>query len=451
MIESLSALVLIASYGMSPIACSPAPSPEPVSVLVITMDTTRSDVLFPGGDGVSPMPHIARLAGESTVFTHAFTQTNVTNPSHVSLFTGLRAKSHGVFDNRTAIPASIETVPERFKKAGFFTAAFPAVPHLSDVPRWRGFDHFQPAERELKADEVTSRVLRWSASHALTMPVFVWVHYYDPHAPYVPPARIVKRYYRGDPFQGHGPRLIDHRFFRDHPTASSLADWIGDVRDPAYPRALYRGEVAFVDQEIGRLLDVFERRFDPLLVVLTADHGESIDEHGIFFSHEGLYQTQIHIPLIIRLPRRRTARVVDAPVSLLDIAPTLEAMFNLPSSRGREGASLLPWLEGRKPSLSRPRRLIVEHAHNHEAALIDGDWKLIWPVEDGILYLPNHPLLFNLSDDPREEHDLSSDRKDVVARMKKRLEPWIRLGQVQPRALERREAEDKLRALGYAR
>ena len=429
------------------------PGPGSLNVLLITLDTTRSDYVSPFGAEPRITPRLQELASRSCVFTNAVAETNITNPSHLSIMSGLRAIEHGVLSNRVPMPESVDTLAEAMRRQGYRTAGFPAVRHIGPEVGWRGFDLLASVEETVPAAENTDRAAAWLRDHGGD-PFFLWVHYFDPHSLYQPPAEIAARFYKGEPEAGDGPPIGRREFFdRLKAGGAALRQWLGETRDPEFPRAMYAAEIHYADREIGRLLDGLEARglADDTLVVVVADHGESLGEHGIFYSHLGIYEQQLRIPLIVRVPGLKPSRT-EALVSVLDLAPTISELTGVRLRHRCSGLSLVPLLEGEAGAAFAARTAFVhQNAHNYSVAVREGPWKLIWPVAREHALLSSRPELYHLEDDPGERVDLAAKEPGRVAALRRHLEPWIELGEVEPGTglhLDD-EALEQLRALGY--
>lgn len=307
----LSALV-IAVGAAEPPRSRPGPS-----VLLVTLDTTRADHLGCYGAPFASTPNLDALAREGARFDFALAPTPLTLPSHCSLMTGLVPRRHGVRDNaRFRLPPGIPVLAERLRAAGYRTAAYVSSAVLDRIGGLdRGFDLYDDTVRagdrrafnyeERAANQTTGAALRGLAR--LEPPFFLWVHYFDPHLPYVPP----------DPFRAR---------FSDRP---------------------YDGEIAFTDSELGRLLEAARRRAPSLLVVVAGDHGESLGDHGEAAHGVFLYQATQRVPLLLAGPAvPRGAVIREGPVGLVDVAPTILDLLGLPPIEGGDGRSLAPLLRG---------------------------------------------------------------------------------------------------------
>jgi len=400
-----------------------------MNVLLVTLDTTRADVLSCLGGRPRLTVQIDRLAERGTLFEQAYSVANTTNPSHLSILTGQRLIEHGVLNNETPIPRTLVTLPGLFQDEGYRTAAFVSAIHLEEAG-WPGFDEIHgPQQLERNAAHLVDPVVEWVREEGVgARPFFLWAHFFDPHMIYEPPTVLARRFYKGDPAAGDGPRLSENKAFYRWRRVPRLMSWLAGIRDPDYPKAMYEAEVQYMDRQIGRLLEALDELGlrERTVVVLVADHGESLGEHGIYYDHLGLYEASLHVPLVLVVPGLAEGVRVGAPVSTLDLAPTLRELFGLAASDGG-GVSLVPWLSGQGLSgqaLDVERALVFEAAYHNQVAVRSGRWKLIWPLRrTGAL--PGEPELFDLSRDPGELEDVFEQHPDVVARLRPMLERWF--------------------------
>ena len=304
-------------------ACSSTPAPTPgANVLLVTLDTVRADALGAYGSA-TPTPHLDRLAREGARFDNAYTVTPLTIPAHASVFTGLLPPRHGVRDNgESYLGAEAATLAEALQGAGYATMASVGAEVTSH--HWgfaQGFDAFfdemGPAGSgarkwrvERRADAVVRDAAAWLRPRAEgETPWFAWVHLFDAHDPYRPP----------EPFA------------------------------TTYAATPYAGEVAWVDTQVGALLDAVGPALADTWVVVVSDHGESLGEHGEATHGVLLYEGATRIPFLVRPPSGRGA-TVSAPVSLVDVMPTVLAAVGLPVPVGLDGRDLLPLLGGAPPA-----------------------------------------------------------------------------------------------------
>src|SRR4030095_524242 len=184
--------VLAVAAGGAATACRPADLRP--NVVIVTLDTTRADALSCLGGRAGNTPHLDALAARSALFTHAYSDSNVTNPSHVSIMTGLHAIDHGVMNHLTPIPGPVETLSEVFLRAGYATGGFVSSRHVGPDLGWPGFEVLPQLGSERTAGETTDLALAWLQGVS-GRPFFLWVHYWDPHMQYEPPPALAPPLY----------------------------------------------------------------------------------------------------------------------------------------------------------------------------------------------------------------------------------------------------------------
>jgi len=378
--------------------------PEPINVLLITLDTTRADRLGCYGYARGETPSLDRLAAEGVRFAQAFTPVPLTLPAHATMLTGLLPPEHGLRDNDGRMDAGIPILSEALRTRGYRTAAFLASTVLD--ARYgldRGFEVYseaRPPEKDITADDVCSRALAWLADQA-NAPFFCWVHFYDPHDPYVPP----------EPYRSRHPP--------------------------------YDGEIAFMDREIGRLLDFLERRNleRRTLVIACGDHGEALGQHDELTHGLFLYGETMRVPLILRLSGGIPKGVSNRMVPLSDIPATV--------------ADVLRWREhafgGR--SLLAPDRTDVRcygetlysfnlHRWTPLYSLTTRRWKYIEAPE---------PELYDRIADARETSNVLQANPVIAADLRRELERRRNAmrGPAAHRVSIDRATRERLRSLGY--
>ncbi|HXO20871.1 MAG TPA: sulfatase [Thermoanaerobaculia bacterium] len=433
-------LVAWGPVGVSAFAAG-APHPRP-NVLFILVDTLRRDRLTPYGYGRDTSPEIARrLAAPGTVVEEAYSQAPWTLPSVVSFMTGrYPGELLGADLASYGVPAGIEVMSERLGKLGYETGAFLANPALHAGAGFeRGFRTFYapPADVEWirkHADSLNVHALPWLAGHR-DRPFFLYVHYVDPHDPYENPEIVNGRSPFLPGYQGPVTGEWVHGIYTGR---RQLPD---PARDLPQINALYDSEVHYVDRYIGQLLAALPREvLRDTLVVLTADHGEEIDDHGGWKHGQTLYDEQIHVPLIFRWDGHvRAGKRLAGTVRLLDLLPTISAAAGGRPDPAWQGIDLLPALTAEGAGASLPERPAFSHGLAGgplRAAAVLGREKLILfnreepfqPADDLQAYLWRKDLgrmerveLYDLGSDPGEHRNLAAQRPEDVAR----LEPLI--------------------------
>ena len=383
-------------------------SPERPNVLLICVDTLRADRVGARRDAGPLTPLVDAWTVNAAVFEHAFSAAPWTLPAFASLFTSQDPSEHGaggrVGDFRGLSP-DIPTVQERFRDAGYATAAIVNVDFLSPpfgvVRGFREVDAraYEDNENLRGAGATTDAALAWIGSHEEDA-FLLLVHYFDPHAEYRPPREFRERFAAPEDRTNDGFRFGARQEVVGHRTGRSK------LRPDSIARAekLYDGEVAYVDREIGRLLDGLSKLSleASTLVVFTADHGEEFLDHGDWEHGHTLYDELLHVPLAFVQPGRVAPKRFAEAVSHLDVAPTLLAWCGLPPCPSFRGRDLSKALAG-SGSMPAPAPMIAfgNFWGPPLSALRRDEQKLV-----------RHPdgrrELYRWSTDPREGRDLSS-------------------------------------------
>jgi arylsulfatase A-like enzyme/Flp pilus assembly protein TadD len=411
-------------------AAAGAPAPAATNVVLITLDTLRSDRLGCYGSDKVATPNIDAFAAEGVRFTDAASTVPLTLPAHVSIMTGLYPPAHGVRENvGYVLDERIPTLAELLRKGGWATGGFVSAFVLDH--QWgigRGFDRYFD-DFDLRGVEVAgaanmgavqrdgaetvAAATRWLDEKPAGRPFFLWLHLYDCHEPYTPK----------EPFRSQ------------------------------YPGRPYDGEVAYTDSLVGEFRAALEKRglLDGSLVVITSDHGEGLGDHGEDFHGFFVYDTTVHVALIVKLPARADAgRVVDESVSHVDLLPTILALVGVPPPENVQGRSLVPLIAGQDVQWDRP--VYSESLY----ALLHYGWAPLRAIRTDRLKLIDAPRaeLYDLAKDPGELsnlHDREPDRAEALTAalddLRHRIESGEQPGSAKPDIDEQTLA--KLRSLGY--
>ncbi|MBN1961820.1 MAG: sulfatase [Deltaproteobacteria bacterium] len=439
----------------------PSGQPSPLGVILITVDTMRADYLSSYGHTHVLTPNFDRLASGGVLFSQAFSQTTTTTPSHSSIMTSLYLQDHNVYSNFEALGTAPRTLAEILAGRGYATYAIVNMQHLNPEISGldQGFATFVKSTSTRRAGETIDNFLSWLDTLG-EKHFFAWLHLADVHTPYSPPAPYDNMYYdkdESDPTK-HSLQRIWHLLpenMSDHPCFRA---WLDGVTDLDWVLAQYQGAVTYVDDEIGRLIETLHERrlLEQTALVLTADHGESLGEHGMYFVHTGLYETTSHIPLIFYFPGSgRQGIAVNEVVESIDIYPTILEYLDLPIPRGIRGRSLWPLIRGEVPP---PHIAMIEHAGRNLVALRSDRYKYIKHLRT-LHIQPSYPFiqgkeeLYDLKSDPQERFDIASQspeilrvfRRDLASRRNKQL------GLATGKAELTRETIEVLRSLGYVR
>jgi choline-sulfatase len=421
----LIALALV-SCGRTPPGRTPTETSaplRPLNLVVVTIDTLRADHVHCYGYERIETPTLDRLAGQGTLFEHAFAQVPLTPPSHASIFTGTYPTVHHVRNTGGFIlDPSSRTLAKILQEQGWDTAAFLGAAVLKKAFGLnQGFAVYDdqmppepaggglPVEAQRRAGEVVDRAITWLNAQS-GKPFFVWLHLYDPHAPYDPPPPFRQKY-------------------RDR---------------------LYDGEIAYTDRELGRFLTALDKKSPPenTIVVVLADHGESLGEHGEYTHGVFLYDSTLHVPLILRAPGVQKGIRVSRQVRTIDVLPTTLDLMGARPPAACQGASLLPLLSGKSVAeTSSYAETLFPKITMHWAelrAIRTGRWKYIRAPK---------AELYDLEQDPGEKNNVLAAHPDEYRALERKLVTISQVGQgqtekVQANHMDRRTM-DELKSLGY--
>jgi arylsulfatase A-like enzyme len=359
------------------------------NIVLITLDTVRSDYLGCYGSSWVKTPNLDAFAEKGVLFNEATCLIPATLTSHTSLLTSLYPRKSGVRFGSFVVPEEVTTLAERLSDQGYQTAAFLSAAVLEKKYGLnQGFAVYDdgplhPFERS--AEEINEKVFDWlETRHDPKKPAFLWIHYYDAHTPYHPPAPWDKEY---DPdYQGKLTGASSDI------TQLLVARGIGaTTEDLNHLRALYAGEISALDERVGELFRKLDSTLKPenTLTAVLSDHGEMLGEHHKFFHGEDLYDPALLVPFILTYPGKIPAgRVVEEFVSLLDFAPTVLSLAVLPPLEGAEGADLSPWILEESPPESRRLNAFLE---SEEPFLNEGD-KVLGARTDRWKYIDNRAM-----------------------------------------------------------
>jgi arylsulfatase A-like enzyme/thioredoxin-like negative regulator of GroEL len=395
-------LFLLVLLGASTFVRAEAPN-----IIFITVDTTRADRMGFLGCRKGLTPNLDTLARQGVVFEKAYSQAPLTPVSHATIFTGTYPQFHTVTDFGHPLPALLPFVPEILQKSGYHTAAFIGSlildPKANMAPGFdRGFDFFDagfhpkrgPNESryqsvERRAGDVVGHAMRWMETNKnRKTPFFIWIHLYDPHAPYDPPAPFDKR-------------------FTD----------------------LYDGEIAYADSALGQLFSYLRQQglYDHALITMMSDHGESLGAHGESMHGIFLYDETIRVPLLFKLPGKLLAgRRVGARVRLVDVAPTLLSMLSVPLPPTFQGESLVPLMKalpgksGQTAAADLPAYAETDYPHRAFG------WSSIRSMRTGKYLFVRAPRreLYDQSRDQGAEHNLAAASPAVTDTLQAQLDQF---------------------------
>ncbi len=440
------------------------------NVLLVTVDTLRARQLGCYGYARDTSPAIDRLAREGVRLTDVRTVSTQTDPSHATMFTGLFPTHHGLLRNGWQFPERNVTLAETLRAARYQTFAAISVQHLSSYfgfvqgtetfrntspydrfylySRWNHSSFSIPIlsrsvaierilDRRLvpsfrRGEHASNDFLSWLARYDGQAPFYAWVHLFDPHSPYDPPAGWAERFEQLPP-------ALDQGFVWDEGARKRFDQ--------------YDGEVAYTDSQVGRMVNAIDARGlgKKTLIVILSDHGESLGERGSMGHNGKSYAEALQVPWIMRLPGYIPAgEVLDVPASTVDVMPTILALLGVSGPGPFDGLVLpIPVPELRDTVLT-PRPILARTetwSDELHLAAVDGDFKSLESrrVSSGDIFAA--PELYDLAKDPRELHDLARSEPDRLARVRETLAPMLIAVEGQGPVDE--QTKGVLRALGY--
>jgi arylsulfatase A-like enzyme len=481
--------------GLMLIARTPAieaNAPATPNLVLITIDTLRADYLGSYGNSFINTPRIDSLAEQGVLFENVIAPMPLTNPSHTSILTGLYPANHGVISNKPIPMAShVQSLPEILSTYGYKNAAFVSgYPLGKEIAALR--DDFEvygddrslypkipaAAHRNTLTRNIKTLLRGWFGTNRLgtgfsraagqTINVvedwldlnwqsrfFLWVHLYDPHEAYIPPPPYDRMYdpdYAG-PVNGRWEALSREEQERI----------LENPDDIEHMKALYAGEVSYVDEQVGHLLDELEKHglTDQTLVVFTADHGECLTEHNVYFGHSAcLSDAALKVPLIIRFPDGEGSKSrVPGLMELTDVFPTILEYLEIPVPDGVDGKSSMGTLRG--PSHGADEVIAISAIFEDTVAsgkraisVRTQDYKYIWNSvfwADMIL-IPESEEFYDLANDPQETINLYTHNNEKAASYRKiaaqYLDEWSSLRSAKEVEISQQDVE-ALRSLGY--
>ncbi len=409
------------------------------NVLLIGIDTLRASNLSAYGYPRVTSPFMDKMAREGILFKNCLAPAIPTHPGWTTILSGTHPLKHGIVSHmgHHTLGPEVPWFPEILRENGYYTIA------VDNLKLWftRGFDEYIDSGKtnkeglgglideigDITAEKVNSlAIAKLNELNALNKkgkPFFMFLHYWDTHVPYAPPEPFKSLYYEGDEksplYRGiEKVKIMSPLWFQ-------FREWLKDVRDDEYVRAMYDSEINYVDAAIKDLIYNMENKglFENTLIVITSDHGESLGEHDVFFDHQTVYNHDIHVPLIFsNVPAKFRKTIVLDHCDHSDIAPTILEMIGLKREKKMTGHSLLAHINQkkvrRKKADERPFLSIV-NTWNSKIAIIVGRYKLITTMKDYDLYgkPPGYVELYDLILDPNETVNIAKPNEKIVKKL----------------------------------
>ncbi|UCF81408.1 MAG: sulfatase [Acidobacteriota bacterium] len=431
------------------------PEGAPFLVVLITVDTLRRDHLSLYGYPHNTSPNVDRFFHRGVIFENAVTPKTLTAPAVASILTGVYPRRHHVFTNGQHLADWAVTMAEKFQGAGFCTGAFvsnillyhPSYKFSQGFQRFVKFDEALLATSYDEARRIVTQALRFMKEQS--GPCFVWLHFMEPHDPYTPPAPYDTMFFVDAPYtplklsEGQKQRLLGHALWESVPEdlASNPHRW----------QALYDGEIRYLDSQMAPLFDYLETQ-PQALVVFTADHGETMDEHRPVFDHGyDCYDACARVPLFFRYATLSGPRRMEHLVSTVDIAPTLYAGAGLAPAPHLDGRNLWPLLQGKTSSPDVPVVWIegARATRHTQYAARTLEWKLVmepllwfrfadavaglrflsmfdWPRTMDYALRSYRSRVYHLTLDPDEQVDVIDQHPETAHRLRTALTAWLK-------------------------
>ena len=453
-VSALGVLTAILVMGAGTAPATPTKAALPRSLLLISLDTTRSDHLHCYGYPLPTTPALDRLASEGILFENTFTQAVNTGPSHATMFTGLMPMAHQVRINGVPLSPEFETLATLLAKAGYRAGAFVSGYTMlaSQSGLNRGFEVYDDAftVQDRRAAETVDRAIAWLKGLPSDKPYFLFVHLFDPHGKYDPPPGFAERFRTGKYEPIARADLVPEYQRLELPGG-------GTSLDPADYISRYDGEIAYADSQIARLL---EQIGDKPVVVFTSDHGETLVERDYYFSHGArLNDEALRVPLIVRAPGLALkGRRIGGLARLVDVLPTALSLLGQAVPPRLAGRSLVPF--ARLGAIPPGTPVITE---GRAAPMTVGGRRLTFPLK-GLIFsargdrfkLISYPTvsgtvyeLFDLEKDRGEMNPTIGAEAARASPVFQALDLYLVSGHLPESPELDEEAKKKLRSLGY--
>jgi len=422
------------------------------NIILISLDTQRAANMSCYGHKNLTTPHLDRIVSQSTLFETCISPHIPTHPAHTTMFTGKDVLTHQIITQGGSLnlDQNVKTVAELLSEAGYFTVA------ADNLGRWfkrgfpddlyRGYKWETKYHNARKAEAVNKTAMEvLDVARAQDKPWFAFLHYWDPHTPYLPPPPFERMFYSGDECDPNN-RSMD-AVYDFEPFTAYFRQWMckPDPSDPdniqkkrlwtdrRYVNAQYDASIAYMDASLASLFQYLNDNdiMDETLLIITADHGEELDEHELWYDHHGLYETNCHIPLIIHCPDVVPAgQRLEGLVTLKDIAPTLlnyAGQTELAEREKMEGVSLRPLIENGGHDGTTESVYLTECGWMKKRGWRTKKWKLI--VETGStpeVYNKPDLELYDLEEDPDEIYNMAEEAPKVIQELKAEMEDFLK-------------------------
>jgi arylsulfatase len=407
-----------------------------MNILFIAIDTLRADRLGCYGHSRATSPQLDALAARGVRFDQHISPHIPTHPGYTTMFTGKDVLAHQIVTQGASLEldASVHLLPQILQRRGYYTAAADNLGHFFN----RGYDLYEgygwpqqgtvPCRKAEAVNETALRVL--DACDSQDRPWFCFLHYWDPHTPYLPPAPFHRMFYSGD--ETSSEHTSAHEMMHNYPAFQYyFQEWMPNLTDVEFPKAQYDAEIAYVDACLAHIFTRLQamKGGDDTAIIITADHGEELDEHQMWFDHHGLYETNVHVPLLMHHPERLSGGQVRGELtSHLDLPPTVLDLAGMPEAAAEEGmlgTSLLRPPDTVGAVTDRDMLYITECAWMKKRGFRTPRYKYFESLYDELHKRPPFEL-YDLQADPGEQHNLAAEQPELLATFKLKMQEFLR-------------------------
>lgn len=406
------------------------------NVVCIALDTLRADHLGMYGYRKPTSPNLDSFASQSVVFTNFFAPGIPTQPSYSTVFTGQFPITHGIITHGGEKPLNPGSpwMPEIMADNGFLTCA---VDNLAHMQPWflKGYEFYiNPSitrnyVQMVKAEDVTKRAMEWLGRYNREN-FFLFLHYWDPHTPYIPPENLIPHFYTEDkdPCRPEDARMDE--FYKTPHGKGCNQTWLKKdgklITDTEYVEALYDAEIRYMDGWLKKLFGFCEKKglFKNTVFIIFSDHGEVMYHHPGFFDHHGLYDDNIRCPLIIYVPGVKPQKILPL-VQHTDIAPTILNLSKIPVPEEMEGRDLSGYLYGKKNGEIYDFLVTEECTYQAKWAIRKGRYKLIVSRREYDIHKLPPVELYDLRADKLEQNNIAGRERKIASKLQEEMECWI--------------------------
>ncbi|MHA1229722.1 MAG: sulfatase [Candidatus Helarchaeota archaeon] len=412
------------------------------NIILICIDTLSAKHLGCYGWHRETSPNIDEFAKDSILFDSAYANNNATHPSFTTILTGRHPLSHEIIAHQgeKELSKKIPNIAEILRQHGYKTVAF------DNMYRWfkRGFEEYKypafknkfwygtsPSYTAVGATQLTNRIIKWLKNYKKEVNsgrenrnLFLFLHYWDPHFPYLPPKRYRKIFYNGNKKDKNNKSMEP---VKQYIGWFLLNVWISSkITDINWVKALYDSEIKYLDDNLGRLFSTLKDLgfYDDSLIIFTADHGEIMDKHGVYFMHFLLLDDTIRVPFIIRASDFKRKRKISELVQHSDIVPTILEWADIKEDIITDGKSILPLIKGKVNELHK-EICSLEHTALSKRAIITKKWKLITTINDEFLRGTPYTELYDREKDIEEDFNLVDKHPEIIEELSLKLNSHV--------------------------